>query len=68
MLCFLAVVCWVERKVVFIGSSVYMKSAELKGSFLVYEGMKCQNFNPEENNVVPNKKLFISATWGETAI
>lgn len=30
--------------------------------------MKCQNFNPEENHIVPNKKLFISATWGETAI
>lgn len=35
-LCFLAVVCGVERKVVFIGLDVYMKSAGLKGSFPVY--------------------------------
>lgn len=34
----------------------------------MYESMKCQNFNPEENHVVCNKKLFISATCGEIAI
>lgn len=65
---FSAVVFWMEREVVFIGSNVYMKSGRLKGSFPVYESMKRQNFNPEENHVVPNKKLFTSAAWGETAI
>lgn len=34
----------------------------------MYESMKCQNFNPEENHIVPNKELFISTTRGETAI
>lgn len=67
-LCFLAVVCWVERKVVFIGSNVYMKSARFKGTFPMYESMKCQNFNPKENCILPSKKLFISAACGETAI
>lgn len=31
--------------------------------------MKYQNFYPEEeNHIFPTKKLFISVTWGETAI
>lgn len=45
-----------------------LKSARLKGTFPMYESMKCQNFNPEENHIVRNKKLFISATCGEIAI
>lgn len=66
--CFSAVVCWMEREFVFIGSNVYVKSGRLRGSFPMYENMKCQNFNPEENHIVPNDKLFISAAWGEAAI
>lgn len=68
IMCFSAVVCWVEKEVVLIGFNVYVKSSRLKGNFPMYESMKCQNFNPEENHLAPNKKLFISAMWGETAI
>lgn len=57
IMCFSAVLCWMEREVL-IGSNVYMKSGRLKGSFPMYESMKCQNFNPEENHIVPNKKFL----------
>ena len=67
-MCFSAVECLIKREVVFVGSNVYVKSGRLKGSFPMYESMKCQNFNPEENHIVPNKNLFIFATLGETAI
>lgn len=59
---------FMERETVFVGSSVYLKPGSLKGSFPIYESMRCQNFNPEENHIVPNKKLFIPAMWGETGI
>lgn len=41
IMCFSAVVCWVEKEVVFIGFNVYMKSGRLKGNFPIYESMKC---------------------------
>lgn len=57
IMCFSAVSCWMEREVL-IGSNVYMKSGRLKGSFPMYESMKCQNSNPEDNHIVPNKKFL----------
>lgn len=47
---------------------MFMESGKLKGNFPMYVSMKYQNFNPDDNLIVPNNKFFISGKWGETAI